>query len=480
VIDSRPRYDGRSVTVYEVFTPTSPARLNFVPRNKVNDNLVDALRTPGKQIIVYGETGSGKSTLLQNKLDQLYSSHIVTRCTAMTSFESLLMDAFDQLGRFYLDSVATKKGRTAKAAIGADFLKFKATIDAQLSTEMSTQSRRMLPPQLTAQRLAEFLGAADMCWVLEDFHKVPLEHKTALAQTFKVFSDTGGQFPAVKIIAIGATETAREVVEYDREMANRVAEILVQLMSEKELLQILQNGSALLNVDFSKVAEDVVAYSAGLASVCHHIAQNLCLTHHIQTTVTGRTVRFDGNALADATKRYVAESSDTLKATFDRALRRHKVKRYDNCKLILAALAAGPITGMLHSELLTAIRREEANSPAGNLTNYLGQLVGTERGSVIRRGLDGKYRFSEPLYHTFAQVYLGVTQTSRPDLSLWLEAVNAIIDTDASWIRVLKYAERSADVHQRALFDVHKPVRDPNADQAALFEVPNHISGDSD
>jgi Flp pilus assembly CpaF family ATPase len=53
--------------VVDVFTPTKPARYTFVERESINDKLVAALRTPGKQIVVYGYTGSGKTTLLETK-----------------------------------------------------------------------------------------------------------------------------------------------------------------------------------------------------------------------------------------------------------------------------------------------------------------------------------------------------------------------------------------------------------------------------
>lgn len=56
-----------SYAATEVFTPTSPARATFVERGTVNDKLVSALSTPGKQIVVYGHSGSGKTTLLINR-----------------------------------------------------------------------------------------------------------------------------------------------------------------------------------------------------------------------------------------------------------------------------------------------------------------------------------------------------------------------------------------------------------------------------
>ena len=56
-----------SYDVYDVFTPSQPAKLSFIDRDSINDSLVNALNTPGKQIVVYGHSGSGKTTLLSNK-----------------------------------------------------------------------------------------------------------------------------------------------------------------------------------------------------------------------------------------------------------------------------------------------------------------------------------------------------------------------------------------------------------------------------
>ncbi len=55
--------------VTDVFTPATPARVTFVERDAINEKLVNALNTPGKQIVVYGHSGNGKSTFLVNKLN---------------------------------------------------------------------------------------------------------------------------------------------------------------------------------------------------------------------------------------------------------------------------------------------------------------------------------------------------------------------------------------------------------------------------
>ena len=78
---------------------------HFVPRPGLSDQLVNALNTPGMQVVVYGESGSGKSTLLSNKLEEIHAKCITTRCTSETTFSELLLDAFDRLSPYYVDAV---------------------------------------------------------------------------------------------------------------------------------------------------------------------------------------------------------------------------------------------------------------------------------------------------------------------------------------------------------------------------------------
>src|SRR5580693_9183023 len=112
------------LSVHDVFTPTRPAaRLNYVARPALDNRLVDALRTPGKQIIVYGESGSGKSTLLLNKLRQTYPAHITTQCSSSTTYEQLLLNAFDQLDPYYVDGRTRQKTRSISPTISADFMR---------------------------------------------------------------------------------------------------------------------------------------------------------------------------------------------------------------------------------------------------------------------------------------------------------------------------------------------------------------------
>ena len=113
--------------LHDVFTPTRPAQLTFVERKTIQDKLVDVLRTPGKQLVVYGQTGSGKTTLLINKLYQLYEDHITTRCIKGLSFDQLLLDAFDQLNRYYNDEITRKDQRKLSLSVVSEYKAIKSS-----------------------------------------------------------------------------------------------------------------------------------------------------------------------------------------------------------------------------------------------------------------------------------------------------------------------------------------------------------------
>ena len=212
----------------EVFTPTSPAKHTFIEReSSVNDLLVDSLNTQGKQIIIYGHTGCGKTTLLLNKLNQLYEGYIITRCMKAMNFENILLDGFDQLGNFFVEENEIEKSEKSGSALGIEYNSIKLQITAESNSSNKIKQKRILPPQLTPQRLAKFFGQKKCCWVLEDFHKILDEEKIKASQMMKIFMDSSFEYPDLRIIALGAVGTGREVVEYDAEMNDRVTEIFV-------------------------------------------------------------------------------------------------------------------------------------------------------------------------------------------------------------------------------------------------------------
>ena len=48
----------------------------------------------------------------------------------------------------------------------------KASISGELGKIDVEKRKRYVPPQLTSQKLAEFFGEANTCWIIDDIHKI--------------------------------------------------------------------------------------------------------------------------------------------------------------------------------------------------------------------------------------------------------------------------------------------------------------------
>lgn len=403
----------------DVFTPTRPARIAFVERDAVNDKLVNSLTTPGKQIVVYGHSGTGKTTLLVNKLTQLYERHITTRCMRGVKFEQLILDAFDQLEPFYTQERQSVVKSSNGIDLGASYQALQVKLSSNASIESGEKTSRVLPPQLTPQALGRFLGAQEACWVLEDFHKIDDEEKIKLSQLMKVFMDLADDYPELKIIALGAVDTARQVVDYDKEMRNRVAEINVSLMTEQEISAIIEKGEQALNVRFSVDIKKLISrHSNGLASVCHHLCLNMCAAAGVAETVSEEPLTFTREHCENAVKTYADEASDSIKSAFDKAIKSRRKTKYADAQLIIEALSALNEIGAARLDIYHRIRQAESKYPESNLKRYLPKLCTMEYGEILRFDSNsGRYSFSDPIYRAYALAqYQKGTQRNRHDV----------------------------------------------------------------
>ncbi len=385
-----------------VFTPSSVASLTFVPRESINDRLVDALRTKGKQLVVYGHSGCGKTTLLENKLSQLFSLHIKTSCMKGMTFEQILADPLRQLKAMYVAERAGKVGTKVGLGASAKDIALPVGFSFESSYEDATKAVPIAPNAVTPHVVAEMLGINGACWVLEDFHKIESSEKQKLAQCMKMFMDLSARYPDLKMIFIGAVHTAHKVVEYDPELRNRVAEVPVPLMTEAELKEIIHLGEEALNIRIDRrITDRIVSVSNGLAAVTHQIALNFCHARDIECTQKEKAF-LDTSKWIPALERYLESSSDTLRTVFEKSVKDMKKRKYDHGRLILRALTRFPQSGANRGDILQKIRESEPAYPASGLTSHLKALQSEERCSILTCDENtGEFSFSEPVHRAF-------------------------------------------------------------------------------
>ncbi|ANH98526.1 hypothetical protein A8L59_14270 [Pseudomonas koreensis] len=358
------------------------------------------------------------------------------------SFEQLVLDAFDQLSPFYTTEKNQKTTNSVSAQLEATYLGIKSQLSGTSLRESGDKSTRALPPQLTLQNLARFMGQSKSCWILEDFHKINESDRALLSQAMKVFVDMAAEYNTLKIIAIGAVDSARQVVKYDHEMRTRVAEIHVPLMNLHELQDIIIKGGELMNLRFdSSLSSTISHYAAGLPSICHTLCLNICV--HLDFNIPSeKLVNIRKESLQPALKMYLDEASDTLKMAFENNLKQSKVKKYNNPELIVKALSELPQEGGTRADIYKRITKYEKDYPQGNLTKYLKQMCEKEITPLIRSSeSSGKYAFIDPLYRAFAMALVSITHSHDPhELIDWNDAI-------ASFIKSFSTEELTKSIH---------------------------------
>lgn len=301
----------------EVFTPNTVAKVTYIKRKSLEDDLEKYITLPGKQIVLYGHSGSGKTTLIRKKLKELKINFIKTHCEKSTTFQELLLQAFDELDIFYISEKTTNMQYTISSELKSEYGIIKSKINSTISETEGKKSLRVVPPQLTPQKLTKFLGEVSCFWIIEDFHKVHEEEKKRIADVIKIFIDSANDFEKVKIICIGAVATARELIELDNNLTNRVAEISVPLLSDDEISSIIEKGMLYLNFKIENdLKEKIIYYSNNLASITHQICYDICYNKKIKkTSILKKELSSDCFKIAIVS--YVKKNSDTFTKLFD-------------------------------------------------------------------------------------------------------------------------------------------------------------------
>lgn len=229
--------------------------------------------------------------------------------------------------------------------------------------------------------------------------------------------DLSDKYEALKIIALGAVDTARQVVEYDKEMRNRVAEVPVDLMTEKEIESIVRKGEQALNIEFQDGLVSLIAqYSNGLASVCHHLCLYMCQAAGITETVMPKKVLTHSD-FESALKLYVEEASDSIRSLFDKALKQRRKTIYEHASMALEALSTYKERGACRADILKKIKKKEPKYTEPSLKSILHKLTTEEYGALVRFDQTaGLHSFSDPIYRAFALAHFhknGQSQSSR-------------------------------------------------------------------
>lgn len=413
-------------TLEQVFTPASVAELTYVKRSKQEKKLLRGIRNPGMQIIIYGHSKVGKTTLLYNALKANGYKRITTRCTKGNTIEDILLDAFSQLGSFYVEQTSSSSEESIKGSFNFGMSLLGLGLNISSKEQENRVKKRIVEVQKNPSLLARLLGEAKHLWVVEDFHKLDKAPKEMLSQIMKVFMDSGKEYPMAKVIALGAVDTARQVVHLDSEMEDRVIEIHVPLMSPTELEELIANGTQLLGVKLSEeVTNKIIAYSCGLASVTHHLCSLTCEDAGVLKSRKPPLYEIQADHFTNAIDEYIESNSDTNKSIYEQAVKEVHKRKYESPKNLFKAIIKIDRESFSVYDVAEKLTLEFPDYKPVNLKKYLHELTLPERREVLRYNSNSDlFAFSSPFVKGYFMVQL-TEQASFRSISI-LEAGDQI------------------------------------------------------
>ena len=197
----------------DVFKVSGIPTHTFVEPKKYPDLLLN-LRTPGRCLVVEGPSGIGKTTAVEKAL--------------------------------------------AAAGVSEGVTKLSARLKADL------EYIEILPE-------TPDVGTV----MVDDYHKLPVDTKAALADYLKILADTEDE--KTKIIVLGINQAGDSLIEFAPDLVNRIDVIRFETEPDEKISELLGRGSHALNTKLN-VFDEIVAAASESFYLAQMLGREVCLS----------------------------------------------------------------------------------------------------------------------------------------------------------------------------------------------------------
>lgn len=420
VILFRKFFKKNAPTIKDVFTPNITANCNYVERPQLEDIFDRNFSKAGVPFIVFGSSGSGKSTIINKKLKTLRIKTINICCTTDTTVSEIVNKAYKQTSDNYeLKFITTTNQQNiqSKALIGALNPNISTTMD--LSSSITTNYAKEETSDY--QSLAEVLGQNNLTLIVDDIHKLSDNEKNKLADLIKTFINVSSTHNNLKIICIGATGSAKEIVMLDNNLKNRVCELEVPYLSDDEIKTLIYNGCDLLNIEIENdLVELIENYSNRLASLAHNFCFDICHKKNIKK-MNLRKAHLKCEDFQIAANEYINTHADTLSETYNRAIE-------DRIGwLILSMFSKKKSNRMYTKDILRNAKNYDNNIDDNQIVLKLSELSADEF-NILRNENNGKsFSISDPFWAAFIKIKMANNEYNEEPLIVDKHNIESIL-----------------------------------------------------
>lgn len=214
----------------KAFTPNQPIDLpDFLAgRSEILYKALDAAKTPGLHIILFGERGTGKTSIAKVLVRMLEEAERPEGCrTILVQCNSL--DTYSSIWRKIIQAILLRQPQLGfvqqQAAV---VIRGKVSIDEPITDPSDAQ--------IAIQSLSNPLIV-----VIDEFDRVQptSDARLLMADTIKSFSDANVD---CKLVLVGVAESIVELISEHQSISRNMKQIMVEPMTIDELAQIIQKG----------------------------------------------------------------------------------------------------------------------------------------------------------------------------------------------------------------------------------------------
>lgn len=269
----------------DVFGITRELPLNYVTRDSVDNVLIDNL-TRNKHLVVFGSSKQGKTSLRKHCLKE--DDYIVVHCFNKWSLSDIHSAILKKVGFEITQSNSkTISGKSKiyasiKAGLFGSEVSGGAESVKEKTSQVTTQPLELDPEDVNDVIAALMQISFNKYIVLEDFHYLNTDTQKDFAVALKAFHE---ESPFCFLI-IGVWLEENRLAVYNGDLTGRVVSINADKWEDKELLKVIADGEALLNVGFSdEFKKELLENSFGSVYIVQETCYKCCTKYAVNMTL---------------------------------------------------------------------------------------------------------------------------------------------------------------------------------------------------
>lgn len=398
----------RSDQLNRWFTPTQPAKQNYVSRGKLDRLIERVFARKGTQILIYGPSGAGKTSMVIDNLGKLEKSYGTTyirvTMSETTTTESFIANAAQSMGMVREVQRTTSTDINGKANIAMGLVKW-LSASAELSSSKSVaKTTEQYAGNDDFNVLKQALFKRNMILVVDDMEKLKDNGlRTRLAEIAKNMSDESINYDDswAKLVFVGIASTAEDLLNADMSLESRLATLAVPYLDQSESTEILERGWKKAEIENTSSQVTRVAHTAaGIGHVVHELGQNI-----------GYSAVDDNNS--DTIKDcYIDEAiSDIFEVNslkYSKLLDEAKTKTSTKTtvrNLVLYAMANSDSQTMTFQDILKSVNELRPNDIKGSnsISPALSQLKSDDYGHILTSDNRNSWAFTDPMFKVYVR-----------------------------------------------------------------------------